>query len=89
MKINFLLILIAFFIFFMGTAGAEEAAPSPAPALASITVLDLQTAQKIALQNNPDIAVAMSRIEQAKARIDQAGAAWLPSLDIGMTGSRT
>jgi len=53
--------------------------------LSKLKVLDLQTAQSLALAGNPTIAAAQSRIEQAKARVRQAAAAWWPSLDL--TGS--
>ncbi len=80
-------LLIVFFIFFSNNGVAGEVAHSPA--LSDITILDLQTAQKIALRDNPDMAAAMSRVDQARSRIDQAGAAWWPSLDLSMSGSRT
>lgn len=86
-KIFILLFLTALLILPSGNVQAKEIPSSPV--LANITVLDLQTAQKIALQNNPTIAEAMSRIEQAKARVDQAAAEWWPRLDISMSGSRT
>jgi len=56
--------------------------------LAKIKVLDLQTAQSIALIGNPDMAAAQARIEQARARVSQAAAAWLPSLDVSGAGAR-
>lgn len=69
-----------------GTAyGAEQPA---APDLAGIKVLDLGTAQSIALTGNPDMAAAQARIEQARARVRQAAATWWPSLDIGGSGAR-
>ena len=43
--------------------------------LAKIKVLDLRTAQSIALIGNPDMAAAQARIEQARARVSQAAAA--------------
>lgn len=68
-------------------AAAEE--PVMAPDLSGITILDLETAQRIALKGNPDMAVAMSRVEQARARVNQAVAAWWPSLDVTWNGNRT
>lgn len=67
---------------------AEEATLTP-PDLSTTRILDLQTAQKIALKGNPDMAAAMSRIEQARARVSQAVAAWWPSLDVTWNGNRT
>lgn len=81
------IILIVCFVFLSNNVGAEEALSSPV--LSGITILDLQTAQQIALRGNPDMAAAMSRIDQARSRIDQATGAWWPSLDIRMSGSRT
>lgn len=69
-------------------AVAEEESLIP-PDLSGIEVLDLQTAQKIALDGNPDMAAAMSRIEQARARVSQAVAAWWPSFDLTWSGNRT
>lgn len=86
-KIQFQAILIVFFIFLSSGIGAKETSPSPA--LSEIITLDLPTAQRIALQDNPDMGVAISRIEQARARIDQADAAWWPTIDISVVGSRT
>ena len=72
-----------FLAFLMATtvaAAQEESMPSPD--LSGIEVLDLQTAQRLALKGNPDLAAAMSRIEQARARVSQAVAAWWPTLDV-------
>lgn len=56
----------------LGPAQAEE-------------LLDLPSAQRLALQGNPGISAAQARIAQAQARVKQAAAAWRPSLDaIGM-----
>ncbi len=46
-----------------------------------MNVLDLQTAQQIALEANPDLQAAQARVEQARARVKQAVAAWWPSLN--------
>lgn len=56
--------------------------------LAKLKTLDLQTAQSIALADNPDMAAAQARIEQARARVRQATAAWLPSVDVSGAGAR-
>jgi len=70
-------------------AAAVHAAEQPAPpGLAKIKVLDLTTAQTLALAGNPDMAAAQARIEQARARVRQAAATWLPSLDMSGTGAR-
>jgi len=74
--------IIIVLVFLTVTAVAAEEEPIPAPDLADIEVLDLQTAQRLALKGNPDLAAAMSRIEQARARVNQAMAAWWPTLDV-------
>jgi outer membrane protein TolC len=57
------------------------------PAQAAAKTIDLQEAQRIALQGNPSIGAAQARIEQAKAKVRQAEAAWQPSVDaIGSFG---
>lgn len=60
----------------------------PAADLATVRVLDLHTAQSIALAANPNMAAARARVEQARARVEQAAAAWWPSLDLSGGGSR-
>ncbi|HEB49202.1 MAG TPA: TolC family protein [Desulfobulbus sp.] len=69
-------------------ARAGEGTVVPPPDLSQVRVLDLETAQRIALQSNPDMAAAQARIEQARARVRQAVAAWWPSIDLNATGSR-
>ncbi len=70
-------------------AGAGEKAVTPVPDITAVKVLDLVTAQKIALAGNPDMAAAMSRVEQARERIRQTAAAWWPSLDASLSGTKT
>lgn len=60
----------------------------PAADLATVRVLDLHTAQAIALAANPNMAASRARVEQARARVEQAAAAWWPSLDLSGGGSR-
>ena len=69
-----------------GVQGAEKPVQHD---LASIKVLDLKTAQALALAGNPNMAAAQARIEQARARVQQAVAAWWPSLDASGSGART
>lgn len=60
---------------------------SPAPGATPPKTIDLREAQQIALQGNPSIGAAQARIEQAKAKVKQAAAAWQPSVDaIGSFG---
>jgi len=70
-------------------AWSQEGAAPSAPDLAAIKVLDLETAQRIALQGNPGIVAAEARVEQARAQVRQAVAAWWPSLDVTGTAART
>jgi len=51
------------------------------PNLDKISILDLQTAEHIALADNPSLAAAENRILQAKERILQARSAYLPHAD--------
>ena len=79
----------AFLLLLCILPGAVQAAEKPVKTdLASIKVLDLKTAQALALAGNPDMAAAQARIEQARARVRQAVAAWWPSLDASGSGSR-
>ncbi len=48
-------------------------------------ILDLETAQRIALQENPSLQAAAARVKRAKARVQQANAAFFPT--IGLRGS--
>ena len=75
-----LLLLIVLSMLCAGTTPAEET--KPVADLSGITVLDKPTAQAIALAGNPDMAAAEARIEQARARVRQATAAWWPNLDL-------
>jgi outer membrane protein TolC len=74
-------------LFLLPAAGAQgkEAGPPPGPDLTAIEILDLQTAQEIALAANPTAEAALERVEQARARLRQAAAAWWPRIDF--TGS--
>lgn len=51
--------------------------------LGGIQILDLETAQQIALAENPSLAAAAERIEQARQRIKQARSLYWPSVDAG------
>ena len=81
--------IVFFLIVFLVAAQApaqEEA--TAGPDLSSTKVLDLQTTQEIALIANPTMEAAVARIEQARARVRQAVAAWWPSFDLTGTVSR-
>ncbi len=51
--------------------------------LDDVKLLDLETAQQIALADNPSLAAAAERVEQARQRIEQARALYWPSVDAG------
>ena len=78
---------------------AQEAAAPPAglssPAAGSleidwsrVTVLDLETAVKIAMAGNPGLEASAARVRQAKAQVDQARATYWPRLDANASGTR-
>ena len=52
-------------------------------------VLDLETAQGIALESNPSVDAARARIDQATARVRQAQSAYFPSIDFTAGASKT
>ena len=57
--------------------------------LRNIQVLDLQTAQRIAIHDNPTIAAAEARVRQAKQRVWQARSAYFPQLSASGSGTRS
>ena len=83
-----IILLITLFLLCTSSIYGEEAGSLPGPELASIEVLDLETAQRIALAANPTMDAAMARVEQAKARVDQAMSTWWPSLNLVGSGTR-
>jgi outer membrane protein len=58
------------------------------PDIQNLKVLDLETAQKIALEENPSIAAAQERVRQAKERITQARSAYWPQVNASLAISR-
>ena len=70
-------------------AWSQEGREPAGPDFSGIEVLDLETAQRIALKGNPGIVAAQARLEQARARVKQAVAAWWPSMDATGTAART
>jgi len=63
------------------TSWSTDSQGNDIPDISSVKVLDLQTAQRIALKDNPGIQAAEARIAQAKAGVAQVRAAWWPRLD--------
>ncbi|MDY6793460.1 MAG: TolC family protein [Thermodesulfobacteriota bacterium] len=56
--------------------------------LNTIRVLDLKTAGKIALADNPSLAAAQARVRQARERVLQARSAYWPRLDAKASASQ-
>ncbi len=68
------------------TAGDMAAGPANLIIdLEAVEILDLQTAQRIGLMQNPDLMAASERVNQARARVRQAQAAYWPT--VGAEGS--
>jgi len=61
---------------------------APPPDWSKITVLDLNTAQRFAIADNPSIQATEIRIKQARERVSQARAAYWPRLDANASASR-
>jgi TolC family type I secretion outer membrane protein len=68
---------------------ASEDADSGNIDLNDITVLDLETAQKIALSDNPSLGAAEARVKQAKERIWQSYSGYLPQVTASGSETRT
>jgi outer membrane protein TolC len=64
-----------------GTAGASAAE--------ALEVMDLDTAQRLAIADNPSLKAAEARVRQARARVKQAQALWYPSIDVTASASNT
>ena len=69
------------------TANMEPLAPLDPDAAA--TILDLDLAGQIAIADNPTLKAAEARVQQAKARVRQAVAAWYPQLDVVASATNT
>src|SRR5690606_40943939 len=64
--------------------------PSPSPTLFPCTTLFRSLAEMIqlALQESPDLAMAVERVRQAEAQVRIAGASLFPQLDVGVSTNR-
>ena len=74
------------------TAVAPDApgqTPEPAGEANGVTLLTLETAQQIAIEDNPSLQAAEARVQQAEARVRQARSAWYPQLDLLAAASNT
>jgi outer membrane protein TolC len=72
----------------LGVLAKAAEQQSGAVDLAKIKELNIETAQAVALAGNPSMAAALARVEQARARVQQATATWWPSLDLNGTSAR-
>ncbi|MCB2184374.1 MAG: TolC family protein [Desulfobulbaceae bacterium] len=80
------------------TAGAEDsfkndlqqraAQHGKSPSLDTLEILDLESAQRIALAENPSLAAAASRVKAAKALVGQAASSYWPRFDSEATYSQ-
>jgi outer membrane protein TolC len=67
----------------------QEATDATLEVPAIPALLDLATAQQIALAQNPSLTAAAARIEQAKARVRQARSLYFPQIEASYAASRT
>ena len=63
--------------------------PQPQPSSTLPQVLDLATAQRLAMSDNPSLQAAEARVKQARALVWQARSAWFPQIDLNATASNT
>jgi outer membrane protein TolC len=88
-----LLLINCFTLSLFSTDIHAQMDPLPAQAtdpiiLEQLDVLDLETAQRIALANSPSLVAAAERVNQASERVKQAQAAYWPSLDADGSAAR-
>ncbi len=69
--------------------GIELLAPLDPDSAEGATVLDLPLAEQFAIADNPSLKAADARVQQAKARVRQAVAAWYPQLDLLASATNT
>jgi outer membrane protein len=79
----FLMVILYLFAYYNTTFSFAETLDDQ-----NLKVLDLETAQKIALEKNPSIAAAQERVRQAKERIYQAQSAYWPQVNASFAISR-
>jgi len=83
------LVLSIFIIFCTASQAGKPGTGDAGPvSLDSIRVLNLKTAQQIALAGNPSLAAAGERVHQARERVSQARSAYWPRLDLTGSASR-
>ena len=86
----FVIVRIGLFVALIagGVASADNQNKVIAEAV-NTKILDIETAGRIALQNNPSIQAVKERITQAEAAVKQARSVFFPSLDAAGTVSKT
>jgi outer membrane protein len=85
-----LLLLICVVFPLRAFAAGEDGIPAGKTSggdLAGIKTLDLETAKRIAVSENPTLAAARARVEKAGQRVRQAEAAFLPRVDASGSAS--
>lgn len=82
-KTVFFIVLLFICLIFQGIAlsGDREIKLVDSTVLDGIKVLDLKTAQRIAIKDNPSLDAARERVIQARQRLIQAWGAYLPRID--------
>ena len=75
-------------VFGAGTAAWAREAGGAAAVLGKMDTLDLETAVRIALAENPSLASARARVEQAGEVVRQARSTYWPRLDASFSASR-
>jgi len=88
-----LLVINGFALFLFSTDIRAETNSLPAQSmdadfLQQLQVLDLETAQRFALENSPNLAAAAERVNQASERVNQARASYFPTLDADASATR-
>lgn len=73
--------------FFIVVTGLAAGSFAQGKSLDDVQILNLATAQQIALADNPSLAAAAERVEQARQRIEQARALYWPTVDAGGTAA--
>ncbi|HIQ36797.1 MAG TPA: TolC family protein [Desulfocapsa sulfexigens] len=72
--------ILFFLLIFLSVAGVSVV---ESQTLDDVQLLDLVTAQQVALADNPTLAAAAERVEQARHRIEQAEALYWPGIEVG------
>ncbi len=91
MKPYVLFLLVPYIVMMQGAIClAQDALDHQAKSfdLNTIQILDLKTAKRIALRQNPSLAAAQARVRQAKQRVLQAHSTYWPQIDARASASR-